>query len=509
MKVSTRLALLTVAALTALLAIGGGSLYSVRQAMMEQKREQITHLLLMAEHLASYFHDEEVAGRMTTGQAQAATRVALGQLNYTDASFLWVRLPNGYTLVHRDPSAINKVHVGRTADGRPDGDLYSEMLARERLPIMSVFAKHPATGQLMEKLTGLLEFRPWGWWIGTGFFTDDIDAAFWRIAGVMVGLIVVATAGIALIAWQIIRSVTGTLGGEPAYASEVMSRMAAGDLGVTIELGRGDKNNLLATVADMRQSLVEMVTRIRSGSDSVSTGTAQIAAGNADLSSRTEEQAASLQQTAASMEELTAAVRQNSENARQANGLAGSATAIATEGREIVGEVITAMAEIKDGADRISDIIGIIEGIAFQTNILALNAAVEAARAGEQGRGFAVVAGEVRNLAQRASAAAREIKELIGASGNRVHEGAELVTRAGETMANIGVAIQRVTDIMGEIAAASHEQSRGIEEVNRAVTQMDEVTQQNAALVEEAAAAANSLHDQAEQLREAVSLFRI
>jgi methyl-accepting chemotaxis protein-1 (serine sensor receptor) len=248
---------------------------------------------------------------------------------------------------------------------------------------------------------------------------------------------------------------------------------------------------------------------VRSGSESIASATKQIAAGNVDLSSRTEEQASALQQTASSMEELTGTVRQNADNARQASTLAANASQIAGKGSAVVSQVVETMGEINRSSAKIADIISIIEGIAFQTNILALNAAVEAARAGEEGRGFAVVAGEVRSLAQRSSAAAKEIKELIDTSVLRVQTGTTLVDEAGRTMSEISGAVQRVTDIMGEIAAASEEQKNGIEQVARAVTQMDEVTQQNAALVEEAAAAAQSLEDQAAKLREVVAVFQL
>jgi methyl-accepting chemotaxis protein-1 (serine sensor receptor) len=269
------------------------------------------------------------------------------------------------------------------------------------------------------------------------------------------------------------------------------------------EMGR-----LMRGVAAMKDKLADTVGSVRTSSETIASASKQIAAGNTDLSSRTEQQAASLQETAASMEELTATVRQNSENAKQASGLADNASAVATEGATIVGQVVRTMTGIEESSNKIAEIIGMIEGIAFQTNILALNAAVEAARAGEQGRGFAVVASEVRNLAQRSSGAAKEIKELIATSGSRVQTGTELVAKAGETMQKVGTAIRRVTDIMGEIASASHEQSQGIEQVNQAITQMDQVTQQNAALVEEAAAAASSLEDQAEHLRATVGVFR-
>jgi methyl-accepting chemotaxis protein-1 (serine sensor receptor) len=292
-------------------------------------------------------------------------------------------------------------------------------------------------------------------------------------------------------------------------ALEHFSHISDGDLTRTITIRSEDEmGSLLKGVALMKDKLSVTVGSVRTGSESIASATRQIAAGNADLSARTEEQAASLEETAASMEELTSAVKQNADNAQQASGLADNARHVAQEGSDVVKQVVSTMAGIDESAGRIADIIGIIEGIAFQTNILALNAAVEAARAGEQGRGFAVVASEVRSLAQRSSTAAKEIKGLIEASSDRVQAGTALVARAGDTMDKLGNAIRRVTDIMGEIAAASHEQSRGIEQVNQAITQMDEVTQQNAALVEEAAAAASSLEDQAERLRGMVSLFR-
>ncbi|HEM7843587.1 TPA: HAMP domain-containing protein, partial [Burkholderia multivorans] len=286
--------------------------------------------------------------------------------------------------------------------------------------------------------------------------------------------------------------------------------IAAGDLHSELTVTSHDEmGQLLAGLARMQASLVTTVRTVRSGSESIASGIKQIAAGNADLSSRTEEQASALQETAASMDELTGTVMQNAENAHQASSLAAHASDIANKGSTVMSQVVVTMGDINQSSTQIADIITIIEGIAFQTNILALNAAVEAARAGEQGRGFAVVAAEVRSLAQRSSAAAKEIKELIQTSVTRVQTGTTLVSDAGRTMSEIIGAVQRVTDIMGEIAAASKEQSSGIEQVARAVTQLDKVTQQNAALVEEAAAAAQSLEDQAGALTAAVSVFRL
>ncbi|MGO4307020.1 methyl-accepting chemotaxis protein [Cupriavidus sp. RAF12] len=287
-------------------------------------------------------------------------------------------------------------------------------------------------------------------------------------------------------------------------------RLGAGDLTTGFEYRSNDEIGALSrAMQTMQRSLLSVVHDIQTGMASISTATHQVAAGNSDLSQRTEQQAASLEETASSMEQLTSTVRQNADNARQASGLAANASETAVRGGEAVGRVVQTMDEINQASRKIVDIIGVIEGIAFQTNILALNAAVEAARAGEQGRGFAVVAGEVRGLAQRSANAAKEIKGLIGDTVARVDNGAAQVSDAGATMDEIVQAVKRVTDIMGEISSASAEQSSGIEQVNQAVAQMDEVTQQNAALVEQAAAAAGSLEEQADRLRESVSTFRV
>ncbi|CAB5723788.1 Aspartate chemoreceptor protein [Delftia tsuruhatensis] len=295
-----------------------------------------------------------------------------------------------------------------------------------------------------------------------------------------------------------------------AQAVDAADRVAGGDLGATIRVDRQDETGLLlGALQRMQASLAQTVRVVRQNAEGVASASAQIASGNADLSSRTEEQASALEQTAASMEQLGSTVRQNADNARQANQLALNASSVARRGGEVVAQAVETMKGINDSSRRIGDIIGVIDGIAFQTNILALNAAVEAARAGEQGRGFAVVAGEVRSLAQRSAEAAKEIKALITASVERVEQGSELVDRAGTTMTEVVAAIGRVTDIMGEISSASTEQSSGVAQVSEAVTQMDQTTQQNAALVEESAAAAASLRKQAQDLVEAVAVFQL
>ena len=342
--------------------------------------------------------------------------------------------------------------------------------------------------------------------------TDSVaeaTARFESLRAIMfafMGASLLAGAGLA---WLIARRLSRQLGGEPGYAAHIASRIAAGDLSVRIETRAGDRSSLLWALKDMRDHLAGIVARIGASSEAIAGASQQLARGNADLSLRTEQGAAALQETASSMEELSSTVRHNADNAAQASTLAGAASEVATQSGTLVEEVVETMRELANGSKRMTDIIAAIEGIAFQTNILALNAAVEAARAGEQGRGFAVVAGEVRSLAQRSAVSAKEIKALIETSTARVDSGAALAERAGATMSEVVRAVQRVTDIMGEISAASGEQTKGIEQVTIAVSQMDHTTQQNAALVEEAAAAAGSMAEQAGQLKAAVAVFEL
>jgi len=340
----------------------------------------------------------------------------------------------------------------------------------------------------------------------TQAFKAEAEQTYRSAVVLMLALGAVAVSLLAFFGWLLVRSITRPLN----QAVDISRAVAGGDLSLQFEAsGRSETSLLLMSLKDMQASLAKVVSNVRSNSESVATASAQIAQGNNDLSQRTEEQASALEETAASMEELSATVKQNADNAKQASQLALSASTVAIQGGAVVGQVVDTMKGINDSSKRIADIISVIDGIAFQTNILALNAAVEAARAGEQGRGFAVVASEVRSLAGRSADAAKEIKGLISTSVERVEQGTLLVDQAGATMSEVVTAIRRVTDIMGEISVASIEQSTGVAQVGEAVTQMDQATQQNAALVEESAAAAESLKGQAQQLVQAVAVFKL
>jgi methyl-accepting chemotaxis protein len=356
--------------------------------------------------------------------------------------------------------------------------------------------------KMMDAMTDLKESR-------ASAKAEDTRALYQSSLTLMIGLVIGSLATGVVMGMLITRTLTRQLGGEPGDVADVAGKIAGGDLTVDVDLRQDDNRSVLYAMKSMRDSLGGIVGQVRSGTDTIATASAQIAVGTQDLSSRTEEQAGALEETASSMEELTSTVKANADNARQANQLARSASEVALKGGAVVDEVIGTMGAINASSGKIADIIGVIDGIAFQTNILALNAAVEAARAGEQGRGFAVVASEVRTLAQRSAAAAKEIKQLIDDSVSKVGAGARQVDEAGVTMREIVASIQRVTDIMADIQAASSEQTTGIEQINQAIVQMDQVTQQNAALVEESAAASESMQDQARQLLEVVSVFRL
>jgi len=336
--------------------------------------------------------------------------------------------------------------------------------------------------------------------------TNEMASKASVLVAALTGIVAIISVAVAFL---ITRGLLSQLGGEPSYAASIAQQIAAGDLTSDVKIKASDTTSLLFAIKTMRDSLVNIVGKVRVGTHAIEQASSEIASGNLDLSSRTEQQAGSLEKTASAMEELMSTVKQNADNAQQASQLATSASEVAIQGGEVVGRVVSTMAGINASSRKIVDIISVIDGIAFQTNILALNAAVEAARAGEQGRGFAVVASEVRSLAQRSATAAKEITDLINDSVSQIEQGSGLVGQAGTTMGSVVASVKRVTDVVAEISHASQEQSHGITQVNLAITHMDEATQQNSALVEEAAAAANAMMEQASELSGIVSIFKL
>jgi methyl-accepting chemotaxis protein len=494
-----------------LLGVGLWSAVETRSTMLAERKAGMANLVEAAQGIVSGYYALSQSGKMSETDAQREALARLATMRYGESGYLFVMDSKPVVLMHPTLPQMTGKPVGDFKD--PDGKLLYVAIVEAAKASGRGFAQYrgrlPHSETAVPKISYVVRFAPWDWNITSGVFIKDIDTVYYETLLGHLAVVLVIGAVISLAMLLIIRNVRASLGGEPDQAARLAASIAQGDLTQVVEVGPQDTTSMMAAMREMQNRLQRTIGEIRRSAESIASATQQIAAGNGDLSQRTEQQAASLQETAASMEELTATVKQNADNARQASGLAHNASEIATRGNDVVSRVIGTMGEINDSSRQIADIIGVIEGIAFQTNILALNAAVEAARAGEQGRGVAVVAGEVRSLAQRSATAAKEIKQLIGASVERVNNGSTLVQQAGATMSEILQAVQRVTDIMGEIAAASEEQSSGISQVGRAVTQMDEVTQQNAALVEQAAAAAASLQDQAGRLRDTVSAFRV
>jgi len=493
-----------------LLAMAVWGAWAQRNTMLSERRAGLTHVVDSGLSLVKHYAERAERGEMTVPDAQKLAREQIGAIRYDGDNYFGILNSQRVIVLNSVNPKLEGKDMSQFRD--PSGKLmFSDIVAAARTdnPFVTYLWPKPGSDKPVEKISRVGAYTPWDWYLTTGVYVDDINAAFvgallrW---GAILAVIGLAVSAVMLL---IIRNVRDSLGGEPEYAADIASRIADGDLLTQVKLRQGDRASLLYAMQRMQGNLQQMIGRIRSGTGAITTAAREIAEGNTDLSARTEQQAAALEETASSMEQLTSTVRQNADNARQASQLAESASSIAVRGGQVVDQVVATMEGISSSSNKVVDIISVIDGIAFQTNILALNAAVEAARAGEQGRGFAVVAGEVRTLAQRSAAAAKEIKELIEASNGRVQDGSILVAQAGQTMHDVVQAVRRVTDIMGEISAASSEQSHGIEQVSRAVTQMDEVTQQNAALVEQAAAAAASMEDQAHQLDAAVAAFRM
>jgi len=508
-KILTKILSISVA--TIVLIVSGILFYVlplVEKKLMNEKKATVGSTVDTVCTLIDGYKARVKSGELTEAEAKKRAIDNIRSLRYEGNEYFWINTLEPVMVMHPIKPELEGKKLDDIKD--PNGkQIFVEMakVAREQGEgdVEYQWSKPGATAP-SPKISHVQLDKDWGWVIGSGIYVDDVKKELMAMRIQIIAATLVFAMLIFAFAYVVARRIRQALG-EAITASE---HIAAGDLTATIEATSQDETGqLLRSLREMNDSLSHIVAEVRTGADSIASATEQISAGNADLSQRTEEQASALEETASSMEELTSTVKQNADNAQQANKLAMTASEVAERGGNVIGRVVDTMGAITQSSRKISDIIGVIDGIAFQTNILALNAAVEAARAGEQGRGFAVVAGEVRNLAQRSAAAAKEIKSLIEDSVTKVEDGSRLVEEAGDTTREIVTSIKRVADIMAEISAASIEQSSGIEQVNTAITQMDDVTQQNAALVEEAAAAAEALEDQARTMVSTVSRFKL
>ena len=483
-----------------------------RDLRMEERQKDLTNVNQVGLSIVKHFDAQATAGQITKEEAQRRAIDVVRSLRFGEDGYTAIASKDMISLMNPFAPQNN----GKNMSGFKDINnyyLYREIAAAGASTAGSGYVRYvwprPGGKEPLPKTSRVDRYGPWGWDLITGVYMDDIDRAFkaelLQSGSVLLGV----TLLLGFIVTRINQSLRQTIGGEPALVREAAARIASGDFSVPIHVDARDDSSIFFGMKSMQTQLASTIGDIRRSADTIALASSEIASGNMDLSARTESQASSLEQTAASMEELTATVNQNAVNAQQANEMVISAASVAGKGGEVVARVVQTMDAINSSATRIVDIISVIDGIAFQTNILALNAAVEAARAGEQGRGFAVVASEVRNLAQRSAAAAKEIKTLIGDSVDSIKVGSDLVAEAGATMDQIVASVSRVTTIMTAITAASHEQSIGIGHVNQAITEMDAVTQQNAALVEEAASASASMQDQASMLAQLVLRFRL
>ncbi|MBY0238383.1 MAG: cache domain-containing protein [Burkholderiaceae bacterium] len=509
--IAKRLAALNISAIVGIVLLTVVFLVSERALILDERKNNVQQTVEAAHGVLVHFQQQAAAGTLPEAEAKKRALETIKALRYAGSEYFWINDMQPRMVMHPIKPELDGKDLSETKD--PTGKrlfvAFVDMVKANGAGHVEYLWPKPGSEQPVPKVSYVKGFAPWGWLIGSGVYVDTVEQAIYNRV-IEFSLAALALGGLLLaIGVAISRSLLKQLGGEPVYAASIARQIAEGKLSVAIELNSEDQGSMLGGLKAMRDDLARIVGSVRQATDMIATASAEIAAGNADLSARTESQASSLQQTAASMEQLTGTVRQNADNARQANALAASASDVARKGGAVVAQVVDTMASINDSSRRIVDIIGVIDGIAFQTNILALNAAVEAARAGEQGRGFAVVASEVRSLAQRSAGAAKEIKALITTSVSTVEAGNKLVEQAGNTMDDVVASVGRVTDIVNEISHASDEQSTGIAQVNQAIAQMDAVTQQNAALVEQAAAAAQSMQQQAAVLMQAVDVFQL
>jgi methyl-accepting chemotaxis protein len=510
MSFKGRITGLVVVAMVTVAMLAVAAVWLIAGKITESRRNELVAVVDTAHSQVLSFYAKAKSGQMDTAQAQAAAIAALRGARYGQGDYFYIYTRQGVNvMLPPKPEWEGQNKLGKVPDGR-GGDVVESLVRAAGSSTGSGFAEtafpRPGQTEAVEKLQYVKLVPDWDWIVGSGLYMDSVAAAVRTM--VLQGLAIVTLVILLLgtLAALVVRSVLRQLGGDPATAAQVASEVAQGNL--DIRMPAAPSGSLLADMSCMVASLRQTVARVHQSTESVNLAASEIASGNIDLSARTEQTASSLQQTASAMEQLTGTVGQTAEAARMANQLAVSAGEVAQRGGDVVSQVVHTMDEINHASARMSDIIGVIDGISFQTNILALNAAVEAARAGEQGRGFAVVASEVRSLAGRSAAAAREIKQLISASMEKTGNGARLVGSAGQTMQELVASVNRVTDIVGEISSATREQSQGLGSINQAVAGLEEMTQRNAALVEQSAAAAQSLRDQSELLSGAVSRFR-
>ena len=511
MTIAKKLGLLIASALLGIVVLCAMFLVSERKLIMEERQNGVRQAVETAHGLVTHFQDLAAKGSMPEADAKVAAIASIRGLRYSGNEYFFITDMVPKVILHPIKPALEGQDVTDTKDtnGIQLFVSFVKVVTASGAGFVDYMWSKPGNENPVPKVSYVKGFAPWGWIIGSGVYVDTVDSViakrlvYFSISALVLGALLL------VIGLLISRGILRTLGCEPAFAADITQRIADGDLAVDVPLKPGDDSSLLHAIKSMRDRFAHIVGEVRIGAESVATASGEIAQGNNDLSARTEQQASALEATASSMEQLSATVKQNADNAGQANQLAQSASTVAIQGGKVVNQVVETMKGINESSRKISDIIQVIDGIAFQTNILALNAAVEAARAGEQGRGFAVVASEVRSLAGRSADAAKEIKTLINASVERVEHGSALVDQAGSTMTEVVSSIRRVTDIMGEISAASVEQSTGVSQVGQAVTRMDQTTQQNAALVEEMAAAASSLRTQAQELVQTVAVFKL
>jgi methyl-accepting chemotaxis protein len=511
LSIARRLALLTAMSLLGICALVSLLLLSERTLIMEERQQAVQQAVENAHSLVQYFHAQAASGKLSDDAAQQAALSAVKALRYGNNEYFWINDMRPVMVMHPIKPELDGKDLSAIQD--PNGKHlfveFAQMVKASGKGFVWYMWPKPGSEKPVQKVSYVQGFAPWGWMIGSGVYVDNVDA-FVATRMTKAGAATLALAVLlGLVGMWITRSVIAQLGGEPVEAARITQQMAQGDLSVAIALKSGDTSSLLYSIQEMRDSFVHIVDEVRQGSLGVASASAAIAQSESNLSARTEHQASALEQTSASMQDLSSTVQRNADAAHQANALTLSASSVAVKGGAAVAEVVDTMRGINESSQRISDIISVIDGIAFQTNILALNAAVEAARAGEQGRGFAVVASEVRALAGRSAAAAHEIKHLITASVERVQAGSTQVALAGSTMDEVVASIQRVSSIMADITAASTEQASGVAQVGEAVNSLDQATQQNAVLVQEMADAAAGLKDLAQELVHTVSVFKL